>query len=130
MKNYNITSLNDFIILKQKDFPYAKGELFSLLTHIGTAAKMVNKKNNKAGLVDIIGNSGAVNIQGENQQKLDVYADEVFINALLSSGECCGIATEENQDEIIFTEAFARKGKYVVCMDLLMVLQILITMFR
>jgi fructose-1,6-bisphosphatase I len=117
MKSYNITTLNDFITLKQKDFPYAKGELSSLLAHIGTAAKMVNKKINKAGLVDIIGSSGSVNIQGESQQKLDVYADEVFINALLASGECCGIATEENQSEIVFTETFAQKGKYIVCTD-------------
>jgi fructose-1,6-bisphosphatase I len=117
MENYKITTLNDFIILKQKDFPYAKGELSSLLHHIGTAAKMVNKKINKAGLVDIIGRSGDVNIQGENQQKLDVYADEVFISALLSSGECCGVATEENQNEIVFSETFASKGKYIVCID-------------
>jgi len=117
MKNYNITTLNDFITLKQKDFPYAKGELSSLLTHIGTAAKMVNKKINKAGLVDIIGDSGFINIQGESQQKLDVYADEVFINALLTSGQCCGVATEENQNEIVFTESFAQKGNYIVCTD-------------
>lgn len=117
MKSYNITTLNDFIIRRQKDFSYAKGELSSLLHHIGTAAKIINKKISKAGLVDIIGHSGAINIQGESQQKLDIFADEVFINALLSSGECCGVATEENQDEIIFTEKFARKGKYVVCMD-------------
>jgi fructose-1,6-bisphosphatase I len=117
MKNYKITTLNDFIILKQKDFPYAKGELSSLLHHIGTAAKMVNKKISKAGLVDIIGQSGEVNIQGENQHKLDVYADEVFISALLSSGECCGVATEENQNEIVFSDKFALKGKYIVCMD-------------
>jgi fructose-1,6-bisphosphatase I len=117
MKSYNITTLNDFIIKRQKDFPYARGELSSLLLHIGTAAKMVNKKINKAGLVDIIDRSGSVNIQGENQQKLDIYADDVFINALLASGECCGVATEENQNEIVFTDKFAKKGKYVVCMD-------------
>ena len=117
MENYKITTLNDFITLRQKDFPYAKGELSSLLTHIGTAAKMVNKKINKAGLVDIIGSAGEVNIHGENQQKLDVYADEVFIGALLSSGECCGVATEENENEIVFSESFASKGKYIVCMD-------------
>ena len=117
MKSYSITTLNDFIILKQKDFPYAKGELSSLLHHIGTAAKMINKKINKAGLVDIIGNSGQVNVQGETQQKLDVYADDVFINALQSSGECCGIATEEDQNEIVFTGKLAKQGKYVVCMD-------------
>lgn len=117
MNPYKITTLNDFITLKQKDFPYAKGELSSLLHHIGTAAKMVNKKINKAGLTDIIGKSGDINIQGETQQKLDVYADEVFINALLSSGECCGVATEENQHEIVFSDESASKGKYIVCID-------------
>jgi fructose-1,6-bisphosphatase I len=117
MENYKITTLNDFIILKQKDFPYAKGELSSLLYHIGTAAKMVNKKINKAGLVDIIGGSGEVNVHGENQQKLDVYADKVFIGSLLSSGECCGVATEENENEIVFSDKFASKGKYIVCID-------------
>ena len=64
MKSYKITTLNDFIILKQKDFPYATGELSNLLSNIGTAAKIVNKKINKAGLIDIIGLSGEVNIQG------------------------------------------------------------------
>lgn len=117
MDNYKITTLNDFIILKQKEFPYAKGELSSLLHHIGTAAKMVNKKINKAGLIDIIGSSGEVNVHGENQQKLDVYADEVFISSLISSGECCGVATEENENEILFSDEFASNGKYVVCMD-------------
>jgi fructose-1,6-bisphosphatase I len=117
MKSYKITTLNDFIILKQKDFHYAKGELSSLLHHIGTAAKIVNKKINKAGLTDILGRSGEVNIQGETQQKLDVYADEVFISALISSGECCGVATEENENEIVFSDESAAKGKYIVCID-------------
>jgi fructose-1,6-bisphosphatase I len=117
MDNYKITTLNDFIILKQKEFPYAKGELSSLLQHIGTAAKMVNKKINKAGLIDIIGSSGEINIHGEDQQKLDVYADEVFISSLLSSGECCGVATEENENEIVFSDEFASNGKYIVCID-------------
>jgi fructose-1,6-bisphosphatase I len=117
MEYYKITTLNDFIILKQKDFPYAKGELSSLLHHIGTAAKMVNKKINKAGLVDIIGSYGEENVHGENQQKLDIYADQVFISSLLSSGECCGVATEENENEIVFSDEFASEGKYVVCLD-------------
>jgi len=117
MSSYDIVSLNDFIIRKQKDFPYAHGELSSLLHHIGTAAKMVNAKIRKAGLVEILGRSGTENPQGEDQQKLDRYADEVFIDALEASGECCGVASEENQNEVIFTETFARRGKYVVCMD-------------
>jgi fructose-1,6-bisphosphatase I len=117
MKSYRITTLNDFILMRQKEFPGAKGELSALLHHIGTAAKIINKKINKAGLVDIIGKTGIVNIQGESQQKLDNFADEVFADALFASGECCGIATEENQNEIIFADKFARKGKYLVCLD-------------
>ena len=117
MSSYDITSLNDFIIKKQKDFLYARGELSSLLHHIGTAAKMVNAKIRKAGLVEILGKSGIENVQGEVQQKLDRYADEVFIDALKSSGECCGVASEENQNEVIFTGEFAKRGKYIVCMD-------------
>jgi fructose-1,6-bisphosphatase I len=117
MKAYRIITLNDFVILHQKNFPFAKGELSSLLHHLGIAAKIVNKKINKAGLVDIIGRAGRVNIQGENQQKLDAFADKVFSDALRSSGECCGLATEENQNEIIFTDKLASKGKYIVCLD-------------
>ena len=117
MNSYKITTLNDFILQKQKDFPFARGELSSLLSHIGTAAKIVNKKINKAGLVDIIGQAGMINVQGESQQKLDVFADNTFTEALRASGECCGIATEENQNEIIFSDKLARRGKYIVCMD-------------
>lgn len=117
MKSYNITTLDDFIIKRQKDYPEAKGEFSRLLHHIGTAAKMVGNKIRKAGLADILGRAGNINVQGEDQQKLDIYADEVFTSALLSSGECCGVASEENQNIITFTHEFALKGKYIVCMD-------------
>lgn len=117
MSSYNITTLDDFIIMRQKDYPEAKGEFSRIMHHIGTAAKMVSNKIRRAGLSDILGEVGIVNVQGENQQKLDVYADEVFISALLSSGECCGVASEENQNIITFTEEFAVNGKYIVCMD-------------
>jgi len=117
MKSYNITTLDDFIIRKQKDYPEAKGEFSRLLHHMGTAAKMVSSKIRKAGLADILGRAGNTNVQGEDQQKLDVYADEVFISALHSSGECCGVATEENQNIITFTHEFAVNGKYILCLD-------------
>ena len=117
MKSYNITTLDDFIIRRQKDYPEAKGEFSRLLHHIGTAAKMVGSKIRKAGLADILGRAGNINVQGEDQQKLDVYADEVFTSALLSSGECCGVASEENQNIITFTHEFAVNGNYIVCMD-------------
>jgi len=117
MKSYDITTLDDFIIQRQKDYPEAKGEFSRLLHHIGTAAKMVGSKIRKAGLADILGRAGNINVQGEDQQKLDVYADEVFTSALHSSGECCGVASEENQNIITFTHEFAVNGKYIVCMD-------------
>lgn len=117
MKQYRITTLNEFIIRRQANIPYAKGELSRLLHHIGIAAKVVNKKVNKAGLVDVLGSAGSGNIQGEIQQKLDVFADMQFITALKDSGECCGIASEENQEIITFDDDLANDGKYIMCMD-------------
>ncbi len=113
----SVTTLNEFIIERQADFPYAKGELTRLLSHIGVAAKVVNREVNKAGLVDILGEAGSDNIQGEHQKKLDIYADEKFIASLKASGECCGIASEENENIVIFEEEIARNGRYVVTMD-------------
>lgn len=78
---------------------------------------MVNKKINKAGLVDILGEAGETNIQGEEQKKLDVFADQNFIAALRASGECCGIITEENKEIITFYEHLTKDAKYIVCMD-------------
>ncbi|TSA35219.1 MAG: class 1 fructose-bisphosphatase [Porphyromonadaceae bacterium] len=117
MKRYSIITLNEFIIQRQTDFPYAKGELSRLLSHFGIAAKIVNKKINKAGLVDILGTSGNMNVQGEDQKKLDVFADETFISALQASGEVCGIVTEENQEIITFEDDLSRDGKYIFLMD-------------
>jgi fructose-1,6-bisphosphatase I len=114
----SVTTLNEFIIERQADFPYAKGELSRLLSHIGVAAKVVNREVNKAGLVDdILGDFGSDNVHGEHQKKLDLYADEKFINSLKASGECCGIASEENQHMVTFEEEIPRNGKYVVAMD-------------
>jgi fructose-1,6-bisphosphatase I len=117
MKGYNITTLNEFIIRRQANIPYAKGELSNLLHHMGIAAKVVHKKVNKAGLVDVLGEAGNVNIQGEQQQKLDVFADMQFTAALKDSGECCGIASEEDQEIITFDDELSLDGKYIVCMD-------------
>ncbi|HPA30781.1 MAG TPA: class 1 fructose-bisphosphatase, partial [Bacteroidia bacterium] len=70
-----VITLGQFIIERQSDFPYAKGELSRLLRDIGIAAKMVNREVNKAGLVDILGDYGNTNVQGEEVKKLDVYAN-------------------------------------------------------
>lgn len=106
-------TLGQFIIEKQADFPYAKGELSRLLRDIGIAAKIVNREVNKAGLMDILGQAGSTNSQGERQQKLDVYANKQFISALRSGGECCIVASEENEDFIPIND----EAKYVVAID-------------
>jgi fructose-1,6-bisphosphatase I len=117
MKGYRIKTLNEFIIERQAEFPFAKGELTRLLHHVGIASKIVHKKVNKAGLVDILGDIGNRNVQGEDQKKLDVFADWQFINALKASGECCGIASEENEGTIAFDDDFSKEGNYIFLMD-------------
>lgn len=112
-----VTTLGQFIIEKQNDFPYAKGELSRLLRDIGIAAKIVNREVNKAGLVDILGDQGATNVQGENQKKLDVYANEQFIAALSSGGECCIVASEENDEMVRIDSEVSKNAKYIVAID-------------
>jgi fructose-1,6-bisphosphatase I len=112
-----LTTLGQFIIEKQNDFPYAKGELSRLLRDIGIAAKIVNREVNKAGLVNILGDAGSTNIQGENQKKLDVYANEQFIAALSSGGECCIVASEENDELVRIDSAVSKNAKYIVAID-------------
>jgi fructose-1,6-bisphosphatase I len=117
MKERN-TTLGEFIIEKQADFKYSSGELSRIINSIRLAAKVVNYKVNKAGLVDIVGAAGEQNIQGEDQQKLDVYANEVFIQTLINREIVCGIASEEN-DDFITVEGSDKchNNKYVVLMD-------------
>jgi fructose-1,6-bisphosphatase I len=110
-------TLGQFIIEKQADFPYAKGELSRLLRDIGIAAKIVNREVNKAGLMDMLGQAGSTNIQGENQQKLDIYADHQFIAALKCGGECCIVASEEHEDIIRLDTDISENAKYIVAID-------------
>ncbi|MDQ8051417.1 MAG: class 1 fructose-bisphosphatase [Pedobacter sp.] len=112
-----IKTLGQFIIEKQADFSYAKGELSRLLRDIGIAAKIVNREVNKAGLVDILGDAGTTNIQGEGQKKLDVFANEQFISALTSGGECCIVATEEEDEFVPIDSPVSKNAKYIVCID-------------
>ncbi|MBB6126570.1 class 1 fructose-bisphosphatase [Mucilaginibacter lappiensis] len=110
-------TLGQFIIEKQADFPYAKGELSRLLRDIGIAAKIVNREVNKAGLMDMQGEAGSTNIQGESQQKLDIYANEQFITALKSGGECCILASEENEEIVMLDTDVSLDAKYIVAID-------------
>lgn len=113
----NATTLGEFILEKQVDFPGSSGDLSRILSSIRLAAKIVNQQINKAGLAKhILGAAGSENIQGEEQQKLDVYADDQFIKALEARGIVCGIASEENDDFVAFSSG-NETAKYVVMID-------------
>jgi fructose-1,6-bisphosphatase I len=113
-----IVTLDEFIIRSEKDFDYATGELTGLLRDIGVAAKIINREVNKAGLVNILGVAdGGENQSGDTQQKLDVYANEKLIECLRNSGECCAVASEENDDIIQVASVGSKKSHYVVMFD-------------
>jgi fructose-1,6-bisphosphatase I len=89
-----------------------------LLNDIAVASKVVSKDVRRAGLLEnFLGAQGSTNIQGEEQQKLDVIADNQFINMFKAGGEVCGIASEENDDFMAFDSEFSKNGKYVVLFD-------------
>lgn len=111
-------TLGEFIIENQKSFKYTSGELSRLINSIRLAAKMVNHEVNKAGLVDILGAAGDINAQGENQQKLDVYANDLFIKAMTNRNIVCGIASEEEDYFVaVNSQDENNQNKYVVLID-------------
>ncbi|AZQ43485.1 class 1 fructose-bisphosphatase [Nonlabens ponticola] len=111
-------TLGEFIIENQSEFQYSSGELSRLINSIRLAAKAVNHEVNKAGLVDITGSAGEINTQGEDQQKLDVFANDTFIRTLTNREIVCGIASEENDDFITIQGSNNdHKNKYVVLID-------------
>ncbi len=110
-------TLIEFVNEKQNDFSYASGEFSRLLNDIGIAAKYVHREVNKAGLADIMGYEGTQNVQGEDQKKLDVFANDQFIKALKHGGQCCAIASEENDELVTYDNETSNKGKYVVAID-------------
>ena len=118
IEQQGLQTLGEFIIDKQEDFKYTTGELSRLLSSIRLASKIVNREVNKAGIADIIGRAGNTNVQGEEQQKLDVLANEIFITALSNREVVCGIASEENDDFIeIKSGENGYLSKYVVLID-------------
>lgn len=113
-----LVTLHEFIMDRQADFPFATGELSRLLNDIAVASKVVSNDVRRAGLLEnFLGAQGSTNIQGEEQQKLDVIADNQFIQMFQSGGEVCGIASEENDDFMPFESDYSKKGKYVVLFD-------------
>ncbi len=110
-------TLGEFIVEKQHEFPHATGELTALLSAIKLGAKIIHRDINTAGLVDILGTSGVSNIQGEVQMKLDLFANEKLKAALKARGQVAGIASEEEDEIVIFDGERSTSGKYVVLMD-------------
>lgn len=109
---------NRFIYNEQKQFPQASGEFSEILSQIALAAKVVSREVNRAGLADILGAAGSTNVQGEDVQKLDLYANRHFLDAMSDNCHVSVIASEENED-IIRTdpERMLRPGKYAIAID-------------
>src|SRR4051812_11167374 len=106
--NRTIFTLDEFTIQSLRNFPNATGELSALLRDIGLAAKRVNVEVNKAGLVDILGDAGTVNVQGEDVKKLDIFANNQFMGVLQHGVSCAGIASEELDDYVGFDDDLSR----------------------
>ena len=115
--NRKVLTLDEFTIQQLRHFPNSTGELSSLLRDIGLAAKRVNVEVNKAGLVDILGDAGSVNVQGEDVKKLDVYANDQFTGVLKHGISCAGIASEELDDYVAFNDPVSKNSKYVCLFD-------------
>ncbi len=115
--NRNILTLEEFRKQELRYLPQATGELSNLLRDIALAAKRVNVEVNKAGLVDILGETGEINIQGEGVKQLDEFANTSFLAVLQRGISCAGIASEELDDFACFDEELCNQSKYVVVLD-------------
>lgn len=115
--NRRVQTLDEFTIQQMRDFPNATGELSGLLRDIGLASKRVNVEVNKAGLVDILGDAGSINVQGEEVKKLDVYANNQFVGVLRHGISCAGIGSEELDDILVFDDEISNNSKYVCLFD-------------
>ena len=112
----SVVTIERFIIEMERQFPEATGELSGILYDIALAAKMISNKVRRAGLADILGALDTENVQGEIQQKLDVFANETIIKAMDHGGRLCAMASEEVPDIIPIPDQF-KCGKYVLLFD-------------
>ncbi len=117
MYSRKLITLDEFTIQELRNFPQATGELSGLLRSIGLAGKRINAEVNRAGLVDILGAAGAENVQGEEVQKLDDFANKTLLELLNHSLYCAAACSEENEHVILFDDPISNNSKYVVVMD-------------
>ena len=115
--NRKVQTLDEFTLQQLRDFPLATGELSNLLRDIGLASKRINVEVNKAGLVDILGDAGTTNVQGEEVKKLDIFANNQMVGVLRHGVSCAGIGSEELDDIVIFDDEISNKSKYVCLFD-------------
>ncbi len=113
---FELFTLNRHILETQRAFPHATGSFTGLLQYIATAAKVVAREVRQANLAEHLGTSGAVNVQGEVQQKLDILAHNVLAKLMVESGYLAAMGSEEEDHEII-TPNDHRRGQYVVNFD-------------
>ncbi len=112
-----IVTIQQHILMEQrKHSPHATGSFSWLLSGITLATKMTEARVRRAGLLDVLGAAGGVNVQGEKQQKLDVYADRALVHCLGVRETVAIIASEENEEAITF-DGRDGTGKYVVIFD-------------
>lgn len=110
-------TLEQFIIDRQEQFPHSTGAFSRLIRDLSVAAKHVNWHMRRAGLTDVLGETGEVNVQGEIQQKMDALAHKEFVRALRRGGECCLIGSEEHAEAIPLRTEDSPEGKYIVLID-------------
>ena len=111
-----VTTLERFILEQEALHPDATSELTNLLYDLALGAKLIAAQIRRAGLVNILGTAGAVNVQGEEQQKLDVFANATLKNALNHTGRVCAMASEEDEELIPIPEGYPA-GRYTVLFD-------------
>lgn len=113
MRTQTVITLEQFIIQHERDNHNATGQFSQIIRDIVLASRIINREVNKAGLVDILGATGDVNVQGEEVQKLDIYAERHLIDALKKGGETFAVGSEEHPEMILLNP----QGKYVVLID-------------
>ena len=114
---HQVVTLSQFIAEEQAKHPESSGNLSRIFRDIKLAAKIVNRDVRKAGLVDILGEHGTMNIQGEEVKKLDVIANDIFIDSLSQSGDICAILSEEEDDFRPVNTPAGKQGKYIIAID-------------
>src|SRR5436189_3412035 len=116
LPNTSVITIERFIMAQERQFPEATGELSNLLYDIALGAKIIAAAVRRAGILEILGSAGAVNVQGEEQQKLDVFANEALKNSMGHTGRVAVMASEDDE-EVITTDGKGPQGKYAVLVD-------------